>query len=132
MEPEASQDRSHARILVADDSPLFRDMLQGMLLEWGYEVIVVSDGQQAWEELRRQNGPRLALLDWMMPGMEGADVCRKVRETIRDRYVYIILLSVRSELEDIVAGIDSGADDYILKPFRVDELRARLCAGTPV
>jgi len=132
MEPEVSQDRSRPRILVADDSPLFREMLQKMLLQWGYEVIVVSDGQKAWDEIQRENGPRMALLDWMMPGMEGAEICRKVRETIRDRYVYIILLSVRAELEDIVAGIESGADDYIVKPFRVDELRARLRAGARV
>jgi len=123
---------SPARILVADDSPVFRDMLQKMLLEWGYEVIVVPDGQQAWDLLRQENGPRLALLDWMMPGMEGAEVCRQVRASVRDRYVYIMLLSVRADLEDVVMGMESGADDYIVKPFRVDELRARLWAGLRV
>src|SRR5580693_5781459 len=89
-------------ILVADDSPIFRDMLQKMLLEWGYEVIVVTDGQQAWDLLRQENGPRLALLDWMMPGMEGAEVCRRVRTSIKDRYIYMMLLSVRADLEDVV------------------------------
>lgn len=123
---------SPVQILVADDSPVFRDMLQRMLLEWGYEVILVSDGQQAWDALRQEDGPRLALLDWMMPGMEGAEVCRRVRANVHDRYVYMLLLSVRAELDDLVAGMESGADDYIVKPFQVDELRARLRAGRRV
>jgi len=134
MDSPVSPDRSlpQPQILVADDSPLFRDMLQKLLLEWGYEVTVVPDGQQAWDILRQENGPRLALLDWMMPGMEGAEVCRQVRARIRDRYVYMLLLSVRAELEDVVKGMESGADDYIIKPFQVDELRARLRAGRRV
>jgi diguanylate cyclase (GGDEF)-like protein len=120
------------QILVADDSPLFRDMLHKMLADWGYEVILADNGQEAWEHLRQENGPRLALVDWMMPGLEGAEVCRRVRAGIHDRYVYILLLSVRSDLEDIVEGMESGADDYIVKPFQVDELRARLRAGRRV
>jgi two-component system, cell cycle response regulator len=120
------------QILVADDSPVFRDMLKKMLLEWGYETTAVSDGRQAWDLLRQENGPRLALLDWMMPGMEGAEVCRQVRAGVRDRYVYMILLSVRAGLDDVVTGIESGADDYIVKPFEVDELHARLRAGRRV
>ena len=103
-----------------------------MLLEWGYAVTTVTDGQQAWDVLRKDDGPRLALLDWMMPGLEGADVCRLVRANIRDRYVYMMLLSVRADLEDVVKGMESGADDYIVKPFQVDELRARLRAGRRV
>src|ERR1035438_10911601 len=78
------------QILVADDSPLFRDMLKKMLLEWGYDVIAVSDGRQAWDLLRQENGPRLALLDWMMPGMEGAEVCRRGGAGRRDRSGYKI------------------------------------------
>ena len=117
------------QVLVADDSPAFRDMLRKMLLEWGHEVIAVADGQQAWELLQRERGPRLALLDWMMPGMEGAEVCRQVRACVKDRYVYLILLSVRDGAEDVVTGMESGADDYIVKPFEVDELHARLRAG---
>src|ERR1017187_1026805 len=111
MESPSASVRTPSQILVADDSPIFRDMLQKMLRAWNYEVIVVSDGQQAWEQLSRPNGPRLALLDWMMPGLEGAEVCRKVRASVRDRYVYMILLSVRAELTDVVEGMDSGADD---------------------
>jgi len=132
MDSPVLQDKPHERILVAEDNPVFREMLRKMLVEWGYEVIAVSNGQEAWDLLRQENGPRLALLDWMMPGMEGAEVCRQVRARIRDRYVYIMLLSARAELEDVVDGMDSGADDYIMKPFEVDELRARLRAGRRV
>jgi len=120
------------QIVVADDSSVFRDMLQKMLAEWGYEVLLADNGADALEYLRHENGPRLALLDWMMPGMEGAEVCRQVRATVSDRYVYIVLLSARSDSEDVVEGMESGADDYIVKPFQPDELRARLRAGRRV
>lgn len=132
MVPQPSPDLSLARILLADDSPLFRDMLHRMLSEWGYEVTTVADGESAWEILQREDGPRLALLDWMMPGLEGTEVCRRVRASVRDRYVYLMLMSVRSELEDVVRGMEAGADDYIVKPFQTDELRARLRAGRRV
>ena len=132
MDEPALADNCPPKILVADDSPVFRDLLQKMLQQWGYDATVVSDGQQAWELLRQVDGPRLALLDWMMPGMEGAEVCRQVRACIHDRYVYMILLSVRADSEDVVTGIESGADDYIVKPFQVDELRARLRSGRRV
>jgi two-component system, cell cycle response regulator len=132
MDSPVLQDKPAPRILVADDSPIFRDMLEKMLLEWGYDVIAVPDGRQAWDILRQEDGPRLALLDWMMPGLEGAEVCRQVRANIRDRYIYMMLLSVRSDLEDVVQGMESGADDYIVKPFQVDELHARLRAGRRV
>jgi two-component system cell cycle response regulator len=128
----STKPRTGAQILVADDSPLFRDMLQRMLTGWDYSVIAVSDGRQAWEQLSQPNGPRLALLDWMMPGMEGAEICRKVRDSVRDRYVYIILISVRADLSDVVEGMESGADDYVVKPFQMDELRVRLRAGERV
>ncbi len=120
------------QILVADDSPLFREMLRKMLSSWDYQATLVTDGQQAWEHLSREQGPRLALLDWMMPGLEGAEVCRRVRALVRDRYVYLILLSVRSDSKDIVEGMESGADDYIVKPFQMEELHARLRAGQRV
>ncbi len=103
-----------------------------MLTGWGHDVITATDGLQAWNILHNDNGPRLALLDWMMPGMEGAQVCRQVRDQIHDRYIYLMLLSVRSDHADVVKGMESGADDYIVKPFQIDELRARLRAGRRV
>jgi len=120
------------QILLADDNRVFRDMLQKVLLEWGYEVVVAHNGEQALEFLRQQNGPRLAILDWMMPGMEGDEVCRQVRAGVGGHYVYILRLNIRADLEDIVQGMNSGADDYIAKPFQFDELRARLRAGRRV
>ena len=119
-------------VLLAEDNPVFREMLQKMLREWGHPLITVSDGQEAWEILQQEGGPRLALLDRMMPGIEGAEICRRVREGVKDRYVYLILLSARSHSEDIVEGMEAGADDYIVKPFRQEELRARLRAGMRV
>jgi diguanylate cyclase (GGDEF)-like protein len=127
-----TQQNAPGPILVADDSALFRDLLQRLLLEWGYPALVVADGEQAWNILRQEDGPRLALLDWMMPGVEGTEICRRVRATVCDRYLYIILLSAREDSEDIVNGLDSGADDYIVKPFQVDELHARIRAGERV
>ncbi len=132
MPQSAALESARPQILLADDSPVFRDMLRRMLREWDYDATVVEDGQKAWDILRQENGPRLALLDWMMPGMEGAEICRQVRASVRDRYVYMLLMSVRADLEDVVIGIESGADDYIVKPFQVDELRARLRAGRRV
>jgi diguanylate cyclase (GGDEF)-like protein len=132
MESSKGLEQPRMRILVADDSPLFRDMLEKMLVEWGYEVTLAKNGQEAWKHLQRPSGPRLALLDWMMPGLEGAEVCRRVRASVRDRYLYIVLLSVRDDMEAIVEGMNSGADDYIIKPFQTEELRARLRAGRRV
>jgi diguanylate cyclase (GGDEF)-like protein len=132
MQPSRPISKTRPQILVADDSAVFRDMLQKMLSAWDYDVTVVSDGREAWEQLQHPGGPRLALLDWMMPGIEGAEICRKVRDSVHDRYVYIILISVRADLKDLVEGMESGADDYVVKPFQMEELRARLRAGQRV
>jgi diguanylate cyclase (GGDEF)-like protein len=117
------------RTLVADDSPVFRNTILALLASWGYEPIAACDGRNAWEALSATNGPRLAILDWMMPGMDGAEVCRRVRAATGERYVYILLLTSRSDSADLVAGMDAGADDYLTKPFNMHELRVRLRAG---
>ena len=117
------------KILAAEDNPVFQTMLRGMLTKWGYEVIIARDGNEALRALEAEDAPRLALLDWMMPGMDGVDVCRRVRSMGREPYVYILLLTARTDSEDLVTGIDAGADDYLTKPFNAPELRARLRAG---
>ncbi len=117
------------KILIAEDDPVYRKMLESMLVKWGYEVIICSDGSNAWEILTSENAPKFAILDWMMPGMDGMEVCRKARENIKDTYVYILLLTAKDEMKDIIEGMESGADDYITKPFHASELKVRLKAG---
>lgn len=117
------------KILAAEDNPVFQTVLRGMLTKWGYDVIVAKDGNEALRALESEDAPRLALLDWMMPGIDGVDVCRRVRSMGREPYIYILLLTARNEAQDLVEGIDAGADDYLTKPFNHAELRARLRAG---
>lgn len=117
------------RILIAEDDPVSARVLQSFLQKWGYEVISVADGSEALRVLERQDYPRLAILDWMMPGMEGTQICRAVRLETSRPYVYILLLTARTQREDVLIGLDSGADDYLTKPFDAQELRARLHVG---
>ena len=117
------------RILVAEDNLVFQWGLRSMLTQWGYDVVVVSDGEEAWRQLQDEEGPRLAILDWLMPGLDGIEVCRRVRATNRTSYTYILILTGKTESEDLVIAMDAGADDYVTKPFRSAELRARLRAG---
>jgi diguanylate cyclase (GGDEF)-like protein len=117
------------KVLIADDDPLSLLYLQDALQDWGYEVLTATDGNRACEILQQSDAPMLAVIDWMMPGMDGIDVCRQVRDTIRDRYVYLIMLTTRSETEFVVEAMDAGADDFIGKPFNVEELQVRIRAG---
>jgi diguanylate cyclase (GGDEF)-like protein len=117
------------KILIAEDDAISRRLLETILRKWGYEVVVAFDGGQAWEELQKEEAPRLAILDWMMPEMDGVEVCSKVRDRTGSPYVYILLLSAKSQREDLVKGMESGADDYITKPFDANELKVRLRAG---
>lgn len=116
-------------ILIADDDKLSRRLLQTTLEKAGYEVIAVEDGVSAARILCKPNGPRLALLDWVMPGMDGPSVIRSVRSQLEHPYIHMILLTSRQSKEDIITGLDSGADDYLTKPFHPPELRARLRTG---
>jgi phosphoserine phosphatase RsbU/P len=120
------------QILIAEDDPISRIILQNMLTNWGYEVLVAVDGDQAYEMLLRPDTPDLALLDWMMPGMSGPDICRRIKSEKQMHPKYIILLTVKDDHGDIVEGLESGADDYISKPYNREELRARLAVGRRV
>jgi len=115
--------------LVAEDDLTTRRILQFALGQWGYDVTAVEDGAAAWQVLQGDESPQLALLDWMMPGLEGIEVCRRVRGQHGGGSMYIILLTSRDEQDDIVRGLDAGANDYIVKPFEPEELRARLAVG---
>jgi len=117
------------RILIADDELMSRKLLQKTLERAGYEVTAVENGRLAVDQLCPANGPRLALLDWVMPELNGPGVCREVRKRKEQSYVYMILLTSKEAKEDVVAGLESGADDYLTKPFDPEELKARLRTG---
>jgi diguanylate cyclase (GGDEF)-like protein len=117
------------KILIADDDPVSCRLLDRLLRKWDYEVIVAHNGAEAWEVLQADQAPRVALLDWMMPGMDGLEVCRRVRARSAQAYVYIMLLTANDKVGNLVEGLESGADDYLTKPFHPQELRARLRVG---
>ena len=120
------------RILVADDDAVMRALLEHSLREWGYEVVSAVDGDQAWKILKDADSPRMALMDWMMPGITGPEICRRVRRHSWPNYKYIVLVSAREDRSDIICGFESGADDYVTKPIHPDELQARLRVGLRV
>ena len=120
------------KILVAEDQAVSRHILAANLGKWGYDVTSVEDGTRAWEALQAEEAPPLAILDWLMPGMDGIDICRQIRLSPRRRPIYLILLTARRGQEDKIQGLQAGADDYITKPFNREELRARVQVGIRV
>jgi two-component system cell cycle response regulator len=117
------------RILIADDELVSRKMLSAILKRFGHEPLEAVDGDQAWQELEKADAPRLALLDWNMPGLDGPEICRRLRARSGSRYTYVILVTSRAQPEEVVAGLDSGADDFLPKPVEPEELRARVRAA---
>lgn len=117
------------RVLVADDSLFYRKSLERLLRLWNYDVVLATNGKEAWEILKQEGAPSLAVLDYIMPGMTGPEVCNSIRENKKGPYVYVILLSAKGEHEDLLEGFERGADDYLRKPFHELELRARLQVG---
>src|ERR1700722_18012156 len=111
---EGKKDR---RILVAEDDPVSSHLLRSLLMKWDYEVTIVTDGVEALRILESENGPRMALLDWMMPGMEGVNICQRIRERKSGHYIYLLLLTGRTQQQDLLDGLNFGADDYLKKPF---------------
>lgn len=120
------------RVLVADDDSVSRHLVTHILLQHDYEPIVATDGLQAWQVLQAEDHPRLAILDWMMPGMNGPEICRRVRERHSTPYVYTLLLTARASQADIAAGFGMGVDDYLTKPFNAAELILRLRVGARI
>ncbi len=120
------------KVLIAEDDPVSRRMLEAALQKWGFEVVVAADGQEAWRALEGEGAAELAILDWMMPGMDGVEVCRKVRARSAHSSLYVILLTTRGSRGDVVAGLEAGADDYVTKPFDQGELHARVQVGVRV
>lgn len=117
------------RVLVAEDDAMFRMILRTWLESWGYEVTVAEDGAKAWQILQEIRAPHLLILDWIMPQLNGIELCRLVRERASMPYQYILLVTAKDDKQDLVRGLEAGADDYLSKPFDRDELRARLRTG---
>jgi len=118
------------RILIAEDDPTSRRLLEATLARDGYQVISASDGDEAWERLHEdRDAPRLAILDWMMPGRDGIEICRQLRRETRPSYVYLLLVTTKTRTEDIIHGLEAGADDYLTKPYDPQELRCRIKSG---
>jgi two-component system cell cycle response regulator len=116
-------------ILIAEDDPVSRRLLETILRKWNYQVIVATNGSEALRILESDAAPPLAILDWMMPEMEGPEVCRRIRSHSGNPYIYILMLTARTLKDDLLRGLESGADDYLTKPFDAQELRARLQVG---
>lgn len=130
--PDASPSQHPATldtVLIAEDDPVFRHLLRSWLVKWRYQVISANDGNDAWNILQQDDAPKMAILDWMMPGIDGIELCRRVRDREHGLYHYLLLLTAKDEKQDVVAGLEAGADDYLTKPFNLDELRARVRAG---
>ncbi len=117
------------KILIAEDDAVSRRLLSATLLTWGHEPVIAEDGDAAWAHFTGADPPALIILDWMMPGIDGAELCRRVRKDYFTRPAYIIMLTAQSKKEDIIAGLSAGADDYLTKPFDPGELRSRLQTG---
>lgn len=117
------------KVLIAEDEITSRTILEAILVRWGYEVMVTVDGESALAAMQQTNAPQLALLDWMMPGMDGPAVCQELRKHKRWNPVYLILLTSKNDRKDTIQGLEAGADDFISKPYDNDELHARLLVG---
>jgi len=117
------------KVLVAEDDLVSRRVLEVLLIKWGYEIIMVENGVDALACLQAKDSPRIAILDWMMPGLEGVEVCRRLRAQTDRPYVYVLLVSARAERDDMFTALGAGADDYLAKPFDSRELHARLIVG---
>ena len=120
------------QVLIAEDEAVSRRLLEATLRRWGHEVVVTIDGDAAWAALQRPDAPSVAILDWMMPGVEGVEICRRVHAQGSPTPPYLILLTANSERANVIAGLEAGADDFMGKPFDPDELRARLIVATRV
>ncbi len=120
------------RVLIAEDDLTSSALLKTILSAWGYQTVTALDGNEAWEILQRSDAPQLVVLDWMMPGLDGPEICRRTRAQHRTGQTYVIMLTSLESMEDLVTALEAGADDYVVKPFDQAELKARLQVGVRV
>jgi CheY-like chemotaxis protein len=130
--PTAAKPVSLPPVLIAEDDPVSRRLLEATLRRWGHEVLVTVDGNDAWAALQRPDAPSVAILDWMMPGIQGVEICRRVQAQESPTPPYLILLTANTQRASVVEGLEAGADNYMGKPFDHDELRARLIVAMRV
>ena len=114
------------KILIAEDDPVSNRVLAASLIKWGHEVVNTQNGVEAWAALQQENAPQLAILDWMMPGLEGLEICKRIRNEKTTSSVYVILLTARAGREDMVKGLEAGADDFLTKPIDFKLLKEKL------
>ena len=117
------------KVLIAEDDSVSSKILERYMTKWGYKIVITKNGEEAWQVIQDDKKISLAILDWMMPEIEGVELCRKIRQEKKEKYLYIILLTSKDRQEDIIEGFNAGADDYITKPFKYLELKARLKTG---
>lgn len=119
------------KVMIVEDDPISRHLLETFLSDWDYDILAVNDGTEAWETIKesKTQAPSLIISDWMMPNMNGLELCKKIREMEKHDYIYFILLTSKSERKDVIEGLDSGADDFIVKPFDHGELKSRVKIG---
>jgi CheY-like chemotaxis protein len=120
------------KVLIAEDEAVSRSLLESVLRDWGYDVVTTADGSEAWSVLNRPDAPRLSIVDWQMPGMDGLELCHRIRSNQATESTYVLLLTGKGGTDNIVHGLKSGANDYITKPFELEELSARLGVGRRV
>jgi two-component system cell cycle response regulator len=117
------------RVLIAEDDAMYRRILESWLGQWGFRTIFAKDGEQAWEILQQEPAPQLLIVDWVMPKVDGIELCRRIRQKQQGRYQYVLLVTGKEEKRNVVQGLEAGADDYLTKPFDRNELRARIKVG---
>jgi len=117
------------KILIAEDDLMSNELLSILLKQWGYEVISTRTGAEAWQVLQRNDAPPLAILDWQMPELDGIEICRRARHEAHLKHLYVLILTSMSHSDEVVTGLESGANDYVIKPFKPPELRARVHVG---
>jgi two-component system, cell cycle response regulator len=117
------------KILIVEDEPVSRRLLEATLRRWDYDVVTTTDGREAWEVLQKPEAPNLVISDWMMPDMDGLELCHRIRESDKLGYTYLIMLTTKARKEDVIKGLEAGADDYLIKPFDHEELRCRVKIG---
>lgn len=117
------------KILIAEDDTISRRLLESFLRKWGYDVLVASDGAEAWEAMHEPEAPNLVISDWMMPNMDGLELCGNIRAMEKSGYTYFIILTAKGRKEDVIEGLEAGADDFLIKPFDQEELKYRVKIG---